>query len=419
MKIGQVETKKYVIEAISPLHISSGEGALSRYQYLYDRKKQLVYFLNEKKWADFLAHKNLLDKFADYAGQIGGPAKASAPDYEALSRKYSSGRSNHSPVLAKPSASLNTYEWLLAQGVKSEEIEYVLEAKAYASENTMKGEKGTLNDVFRTICQPDGLPYIPGSSVKGALRTGILAGMIEHSPQQYEEYWQKVKRIALDKNSNKKKELAYVTRELEAFAFNRLRYEGGKPNNAVCDAMKGLLVSDAICSKAKDTIVLQKIDVSTKKNRDGNVEKTLPLFRECIAPGTAFSTALSFDERILAQCGIHSLDEILSCQKKFTQRILALQERFFGRDMSAEFREAELADLILGGGTGFLTKTVILALAPNADEAKEVIMFLLDDAFRKHKHILLDKVIAPRTMKITKTEGRRQFMGLCKISEVN
>lgn len=417
MKIGQIEAKKYKIEAISPIHIGSGDGALSRYQYLYDRQKQNVYFLNEKKWAAFLAKKNLMDKFADYARQVGGSPQPSAVDYTALSRKFGGSRSNQNKPAHNASSALNAYEWLLAQGIKSEEIGAFVDARAKASENTMKGEKGTLNDVFRTICQPDGIPYIPGSSIKGALRTGILASLIGRSPQKYDEYWRKIKRIALDRNCNKKREFGYVTKDLEAFAFNLLSYERTKPNSVICDVMKGLLVSDAVCSTPKDTIVLQKIDVSTKKDRTGNVEKKLPLFRECIAPGTAFQATLSVDERILSQCGVHLLDEILSFQREFTHQVLALQEQIFGRDMSAEFREAEMADLILGGGTGFLTKTVILALAPNDNEAKEVIMFWLDDAFRKHKHVSLDKVIAPRTMKITRAEGRQQFMGLCRISE--
>lgn len=418
MKIGPIEVKKYKIEVMSPVHIASGSGALSSYQYLYDRQKQMVYFLNEKKWAAFLCRKNLLDKFANYAGKIDTSSRPSAAQYDALSRKFGGRSSNNQrkPVI-KDSSGLNTYEWLLAQGIKSEEIETFVELKAKASENTMKGEKGTLNDVVRTSCQIDGLPYIPGSSIKGALRTGILAGLISRSPQKYNTYWQKIKNIAQDKNVNKKREFGYVVKDLEACTFNLLKYESSRPNPAICDVMKGLQVSDAICSTPKDTVVLQKIDVSTKKDKSGNVEKGLPVFRECIAPGTVFQATLSIDERIFSQCGIHSLEEILSCQREFIQRVLALQERIFGRDMSAEFRESEMAELILGGGTGFLTKTVILALAPNDEEAKDVIKLWLEDAFRKHKHIILDKVIAPRTMKITRIEGRRQFMGLCRISE--
>ena len=417
MKIGPIEVKKYKIEVMSPVHIASGSGALSSYQYLYDRQKQTVYFLNEKKWAAFLCRKNLLDKFANYAGKIDTSSRPSAAQYDALSRKFGGRSSNQRKPVIKDSSGLNTYEWLLAQGIKSEEIETFVELKAKASENTMKGEKGTLNDVLRTSCQIDGLPYIPGSSIKGALRTGILVGLISRSPQKYNQYWQKIKNIAQDKNVNKKREFGYVVKDLEACTFNLLKYESSRPNPAICDVMKGLQVSDAICSTPKDTVVLQKIDVSTKKDKIGNVEKRLPVFRECIAPGTVFQATLSIDERIFSQCGIHSLGEILSCQREFIQRVLALQEGIFGRDMSAEFRESEMADLILGGGTGFLTKTVILALAPSDEEAKEVIKIWLEDAFRKHKHIILDKVIAPRTMKITRIEGRRQFMGLCRISE--
>ena len=52
MKMGGLVCKEYELSCISPLHIGSGEK-LSAFEYLYDRKGETVYFLDESKWICF------------------------------------------------------------------------------------------------------------------------------------------------------------------------------------------------------------------------------------------------------------------------------------------------------------------------------------------------------------------------------
>lgn len=57
-----LESRLCRLTCVAPVHIGSGE-MLKSFEYLYDKDRQKVYFLNEGKWAHFLASHNLLDEF--------------------------------------------------------------------------------------------------------------------------------------------------------------------------------------------------------------------------------------------------------------------------------------------------------------------------------------------------------------------
>ena len=68
MKMSGLVCKEYELSCISPLHIGSGEK-LSAFEYLYDRKGETVYFLDESKWISFLDKRGLMDEFAAFLEQ--------------------------------------------------------------------------------------------------------------------------------------------------------------------------------------------------------------------------------------------------------------------------------------------------------------------------------------------------------------
>jgi CRISPR-associated protein Csm5 len=98
------------------------------------------------------------------------------------------------------------------------------------------------------------------------------------------------------------------------------------------------------------------------------------------------------------------------------------------RDYIPEFKESALADLLLGGGTGFLSKTVYYALAPDV-EGRQLLTQFFDDIFTTkdrrthmkqpaHHHRRDDDMLTPRTLKLAMTEGERWIMGLTSVKEV-
>lgn len=47
-----IERKTYEIKCLSPVHVGNGR-TLKAFEYLYDRKAQKVYFVDEGKWIAF------------------------------------------------------------------------------------------------------------------------------------------------------------------------------------------------------------------------------------------------------------------------------------------------------------------------------------------------------------------------------
>jgi hypothetical protein len=76
-------------------------------------------------------------------------------------------------------------------------------------------------------------------------------------------------------------------------------------------------------------------------------------------------------------------------------------------------------NLCLGGGVGFLSKTIIHALAPSSGEASAVIKDFLGSLreFEKHEHRVKDKLISPRTIKLADYSGLHLALGWCHIGE--
>lgn len=378
MKYKHLERQEMELTCISPIHIGSGEK-LSQIDYVYDTKRQIAYFLDEQKWKQFLLEKGLLTKFITYIS------------------------SNKSPVLST---------WIAAVGLSMKNILPLSKHQCHGvTKETLFQKSGKKpNDIQRLITTVDGYPYIPGSSIKGALRSGLLFSWLTQHPQVCDRYWKEIQR---DPDYNWRK---YHHRLEDAFL--QLQIKDAK-NLVVKSCLRGLIVSDTVTTgTAKETILLQKIDASTKENRQHQKEHTLPLFRECIPAGTKLRFSITFDGALMAALGVHSIQDIIKASQAFTAYNLSMQKRVFGRDYSAEFKEAELADMLLGGGVGYQSKTVFYRVAPNEREGKCVLAAKLNGVFKAHRHRDFDTQIAPRTLKLTRTYSDRWIMGLCSLREV-
>lgn len=391
--------KEFELTCIAPIHIGNGT-TLKAYEYIYDANKQQVLFINETKWIAFLQEHHLMDAFADYIMQTA----------RALSRKGNF-------------QGQYLWDWLRRQGVAAEEIRGLALRRAAASPRTVTGGKNHLNDIAPQMALADGRPYIPGSTIKGALRTAILWKWIREHPHQFAGKWQELCGLT---DKRLKKERERVSSDIEQQILHLLDADS-KKHNAVNSVMRGLRVSDAM-TDTKSTIILQKIDESTHAGRLHNNEKMLPLFRECIPAGTKLRFSLTVDFSMLEKVGIYSFKDILDAMRMYTQSGLAWQRKAFDHRYEYLFQEADTADMMLGGGTGFLSKTLVQALAPDLHAAKDYIARFLDANFQKkdrdtrryrpaHDHVKLDREISPRTLKVTKHGQDTWIMGLCQINE--
>lgn len=281
--------RAYDLVTVAPVHVGSGEIRRAN-EYLYDKAHSMAYFLNETRWVAFLDKRQLMEPFLAYI--------------EESSRQLGQRRG--------PFRGKNLWDWLRAQGVQPREME-ALAVRRTRAERCVISEKGSLNDVHLQMALSDGRPYVPGSTIKGALRTGILYRLIRQEPERFRGFWQEICREAASREKAKDKERTWqgIERRLETQALHTLRVDRKNPAEMVNSALRGLRVSDAAVAKREtETLLLQKLDATTKPNRQGITSKTLPLFRECIPPGRRLHFTLTADFSMLRTIGITSFEDI-------------------------------------------------------------------------------------------------------------
>lgn len=394
MRTGDLDCRAYDLVTVAPVHVGSGEIRRVN-EYLYDRASGMAYFLDEARWVSFLGRRQLMEPFLAYI--------------EESSRQLGQRRESF--------RGKNLWDWLRAQGVQKREMEALAVRRARA-ERSVISEKGSLNDVHLQMALSDGRPYVPGSTIKGALRTGILYRMIQQEPERFRGFWQEICREAESRDRLRDKERTWqgIERRLETQALHTLRVDRKKPAEMVNSALRGLRVSDAAVAKREtETLLLQK---PTKSNRQGKTSKTPPLFRECIPPGRRLHFTLTADFSMLCTLGITSFEDIFQGLRAYTAQALALLEEEFPK-YRPQFDEAREADCLLGGGTGFLSKTLVYALARDAREARNFTARYLDEKFwnPSHHHMQYDGKLSPRTLKLVATAQEEWLLGLCRFEE--
>lgn len=414
MNSKQFETAKMCLKVVTPINISDGI-VLGAKDYLYDSRRQKVFFLNLHQWHMFIYKHMLLEKYESYL--------ANFRDKQSL------------------------LEWLRMQGYDIDDVRTVITSEAQATVNLMDNEKKkTLNDINRHIQQPDGSLYVPGSSIKGVFRTTILYKLLQKRQDIKSKYWCYIKQqvdiieklmeeerkprelqimpysVIKKKKDQAAKEIDKLIASLESELLHSLRLKDDKERNisnknAVCSAMRGLQVSDTYASRNMQTAILQKVDGGFDKFGKASPKK-LPIFRECMLPKAELFFDVKIEKAVMSTIGINTVDDLLKATHSFFAAVTDLLQQAFEKEYQEAFQGVAAGNMFLGGNTGFLSKTLLAMLAPDKDTAKNTIKVLLDKSFKNHKHLLRDKVIAPRTLKCTNYNGKLMLMGVAEVRKV-
>lgn len=387
MNSKQFETAKMCLKVVTPINISDGI-VLGAKDYLYDSRRQKVYFLNLHQWHMFIYKHMLLEKYESYL--------ANFRDKQSL------------------------LEWLQMQGYDIDDVRTVITSEALATVNLMDNEKKkTLNDINRHIQQPDGSLYVPGSSIKGVFRTAILYSLLQKRQDIKVKYWRQIQEKISSNYFKPYRDFNKLISDLENEFLHTLRLVDGniRSNNAVCSAMRGLQVSDTYASRNMQTAILQKVDGGFDKFGKASPKK-LPIFRECMLPEAELFFDVKIEKAVMSTIGINTVDDLLKATHSFFAAVTDLLQQAFGKEYQEAFQGVAAGNMFLGGNTGFLSKTLLAMLAPDKDTAKNTIKVLLDKSFKTHKHLLRDKVIAPRTLKCTNYNGKLMLMGVAEVRKV-
>ena len=387
MNSKQFETAKMCLKVVTPINISDGI-VLGAKDYLYDSRRQKVFFLNLHQWHMFIYKHMLLEKYESYL--------ANFRDKQSL------------------------LEWLRMQGYDIDDVRTVITSEAQATVNLMDNEKKkTLNDINRHIQQPDGSLYVPGSSIKGVFRTAILYSLLQKRQDIKVKYWRQIQEKISSNYFKPYRDFNKLISDLENELLHTLRLVDGDihSNNAVYSAMRGLQVSDTYASRNMQTAILQKVDGGFDKFGKASPKK-LPIFRECMLPKAELFFDVKIEKAVMSTIGINTVDDLLKATHSFFAAVTDLLQQAFEKEYQEAFQGVAAGNMFLGGNTGFLSKTLLAMLAPDKDTAKNTIKVLLDKSFKTHKHLLRDKIIAPRTLKCTNYNGKLMLMGVAEVRKV-
>lgn len=359
------------LKTLSPLFIGSGKE-INKKEYVYVPRGQSVYMLDIHKFSRFLANRGFVDEYTEFM----------------------LGNQN------------DLYRWLHEKKVNEAEIKTfaayrISAADALKHNSSLRGIQLFIKDNYLR-------PYVPGSSLKGAMRTAILAKMVSGEKGEGERTIQRFNNIIERENFIKKNTLRRETEELEVKYLNTLKVIGDERNmgNSV---MKGLQVSDSEPVSTDHLVLTAKIDLPLA----GNI-KVIPTFRETIKPGVTIKAKLTLDPVILETAGI-SVDFIKAAIEDFA----VMQEKYFfsafkrpPESDSAKVRDG--LELYLGGGVGYVSKT--LSYPMGGKDALEFVASLMSKQFRQHKHEKdRDLGISPHILKETYYNHLFYRMGRCTV----
>lgn len=413
MNSKQFETAKMCLHVVTPINIADGVTLRAK-DYLYDTRQRRVYFLNLHAWHWFVYKHKLLDKY----------------------EKYISNFKDRKSLL----------EWLQEQGYGLENLQDVISSEAQADASLVDAEKKTLHDINRHIRHGDGTQFVPGSSIKGVFRTAVLYKLLQKRQDIKSKYWRQIQGKISNNYLNPKRDFDGLAKDLESELLHTLRLKDDKELNpcapvleaplelhtlrlkddkernisnkkAVCSAMRGLQVSDTYASRNMQTAILQKVDGGFDKFGKASPKK-LPIFRECMLPEAELFFDVKIEKAVMNTIGINSVDDLLKATHSFFAAVTDLLQQAFEKEYQEAFQGVAAGNMFLGGNTGFLSKTLLAMLAPDKDTAKNTIKVLLDKSFKNHKHLLRDKVIAPRTLKCTNYNGKLMLMGVAEVRKV-
>lgn len=253
---------------------------------------------------------------------------------------------------------------------------------------------------------PYGNPYVPGTGIKGMLRTILLGYEISKNKSRYADLANDIKNYECKKigKSNYRKEAKHT----EEKAFRTLRRDDTRPSDAVNDVLQGLIVSDSKPLKIKDLVLCQKIEYHTDQQK-----KPLNILRECLQPGVDIEFTITIDSSLCK----YDAEIIMNAISMFNNMYYEAFLSKFGSKKRAP------DTVYLGGGVGFVSKTFLYYMFRGTEGVK-----VASDVFKntlpaktyiehKHKDDIRDGV-SPHILKCTKYNGKCFQMGMCSFNMI-
>lgn len=360
---------KIKLKTLSPIHIGSGEQ-VSKTEVLIDNIKKIVYIPDNSKLFHGMIECGIAEKY----------------EKEIMSN-----------------TSFDLLDFLRRCGVPEEK--YLSWVRYSYSLGEINDKKMNIDTFYKDAYSR---PYVPGSSLKGALRTALLANAFLNNSK-----------LTIDKSSEKRNgykigDMKKHESDTEVKLFHTLDNKRDKKANAVNSIFKGLRISDSEPVDLENIILCQKIDIKAEPYRQSKFYKeknAINVYRECIKPGTE----IVFDTIIDTEYFKYSAKDILKAASNYFD---SQYEQFLSYiNNKAPTLPQENNIIYIGGGTGFASKTVTYQMFNDPEKAVHAVQDIMSSNFRNHNHKndVNNYNVSPRMRKCTRYNNRLYDMGLCSI----
>lgn len=355
------------IETIGPLFVGSGHMLMKK-EWIYDRKRKIGVIPDEHKLFSYLQKNGLLKAYEDF--------------------------------MLRDNSRL--YDWAKEKNIYPRNIQQV---QKYTVDCSGLGQAMTDKGVALFMKDGYGKPYVPGSSLKGAIRNIILGRMLEEKPYDPDVI------VRGSKNHERKSRKQFLSNEVRTIQqkyFHTKNLPDTKPSEMVNDMMSGIRISDSRPLDFDCLTMCIKVDV----NVDGG-ERDMPIIRECIKPATRIEFDMSIDT---TQTDITA---------EYIREAINAFLRNYNNEFLSKFRTETLYDedvIYLGGGVGYHSKTVTSQIVSGRKDSAEVVSNIIDNtlnnkAKNEHKHSRDSSLgVSPHIAKCTEYDGGIYQMGACRIT---
>lgn len=380
---------------LGPVHIGSGEN-YRRNEYIYSNRDNSISVLDIGKAYQWFIEQGKAAEFESYFADF-------------------------SP------RSLPLGEWLSARRITETEYSQWIKYKMTAGDSVVVFERGKqqYSDILSFVKDPYSLPYVPGSSIKGMLRTALamyeLSKKKNHLLKIVSDQIDEFDNMTDDEQEdfirkNKRKFLSKESVKIETELFNTLDFNNKRKEDGVNCNLSRLIVGDSKPLSYDALTVCKKYDVRT----DGS-KNELPIFKECLKPGTKIEFDLTIDESVNSKGKSipYSIEDI----KEALRLMNSLVAKRFIRHFEPRYSFDPNETVGWLGSCGFASKTIIQSFFEDSQEdsaldlTDAVFYITLDNLYTTHKHDLdAGKYnVAPHMRKQTVSDNSRYDFGKVKI----
>ena len=374
---------KMKLEVLTPLHIGGADykSKLDKKEYVFDKDKGTLTLIDSEKFISFLIKKNLFDDYIFYIQK------------NLSSKKYEQDKNIK-----------------LIDFLKSRDIYKNIEEFRKKAPIKIDPEIEEMNDIKLILRNLQGKPYIPGSSIKGAIINFLLVNYIINHRDKFKIERNKILEIAKKTNNDNdirkaKNDIKRIVNEIEKSIIYGDNKELEKSKRF------GISVSDTYNYSNTRTYFYRDIDEKRDKSKEEK-EQAMPVYREYIMANSIFDFDVTLDIDLMekSKFKIKNISNLTEAIENTSNYLI--------NDILKDENSPQIENLVLGANTGFLQKTIIYSLFEKEEERLEVIKKLLHlkkgDKIKDH---LKDK-FSPRVLNRIKINGKNHLTGLVKITKV-